>query len=79
MRGQLTYVDAFVNSLIDFRLLKENKFQLNVESFNPITIFKQLIDVIGPQANAKGITIDLKIDGSLKAPFEMGPARDDGN
>lgn len=48
MRGQLSYIDAFVNNLIDYRLLKEGKFVLNAGSFDPIAIIEQLINVVGP-------------------------------
>ena len=71
MMSQLTFLQSFVEDLLDLRQLKYGAFTLTREIFDANETFSMILETFGPQAAAKKVDIQLQTVHSLKMPDQM--------
>ena len=63
-------VQTFVDDLLDLGQLKNDAFRFVDSVFDPNEILQMIIEIFGPQAEAKGVSIEWSIQKGLKVPQE---------
>ena len=66
--SQLTFIESFVEDLLDLRQMRDGVFSLVEEVFNPKEVIELVFSVFKPQADAKNIRLDFQIVRDLVAP-----------
>ena len=66
--GQLNFMQAFVDALLDLRMLREGAFQLTMASFNPKSIVELCYRIFKPQAAARNLAFNYQICERLAPP-----------
>ena len=61
-----------MNDLLDYKLFKKEKFELNLERFNPKTIVKSIIDIFRVQVRSQGLKLLFDVKRSLPSPTRQG-------
>ena len=63
--SQLTFVQSFVEDLLDLRTMRDGVFSLVQEPFNPSEVIELVFSVFKPQADAKNIKLDFQLVQNL--------------
>ena len=66
--SQLTFVESFVEDLLDLRQMRDGVFSLVEDVFNPKEVIELVVSVFKPQADAKNVKLDFQIIKELPAP-----------
>ena len=64
-----------INSILDLSKIESNKVEIENVVFDPIHEFENAIEVYGPKAAEKDITLSLFIDPSLEKPLKGDPTK----
>ena len=77
MISQLTFVQTFVEDLLDLRTMRDGVFTLVQEPFNPFEVIELVFSVFKPQADAKNINLETQAASSppQKLPKLIGDER----
>ena len=66
---------TLVNDILDFSKLEANQVALDPQPFEPAEFVRGVVDLVAAQAQAKGLTVDLRLDPDLPALVEADNAR----
>ena len=59
-----------MNDLLDYKLIKNQKFESNLVKFNPNNAFRDIIEMFTEQARSQGIQLLFQVKYFLQAPVQ---------
>ena len=68
MMSQLTFLQGFIEDLLDLKQMRDGVFSLGPEPFDPNQVFENICNLLGPQATAKGVEITSSVVKNLILP-----------
>lgn len=75
MKFQAQLLLHFVNDLLDYRLIKNQKFETNLINFNPNIAFADIIEMFKERAREQGIKLTFQAKYFLEPPVQQSPPR----
>ena len=69
MMSQLSFIQSFVEDLLDFRQIEEGVFHLSKDPFDPNSVLDLVCRIFEPQAQSRQITLEHSVTRNpLKLP-----------
>ena len=56
---------TIINEILDFSKIEAGKLELDLQPFDPQACIEDALDLVAPQAYAKGLQLDYRVDGEL--------------
>ena len=68
MLSQLNMMEGFAEDMLNYAMIKAQKFSLNPADFSLLSVVQYLRDTFSPKAEAKGVTLSFVLTTKLSMP-----------